>query len=86
MDVYNKTKSTPHIEVIDISKNEETNETALHFEVNEAFLELVKKDTKTDEITQEQLSEYVTKLVSNCADFKNGYSYDKITELPDDYV
>jgi hypothetical protein len=78
MDAYHKNSKTPHIEVIDVTKNSDTKETGLHFEVNDAFLDMIKKEKKIEVVSQELLSSYVQDLVTNCAGNKNGFNYNKI--------
>ena len=83
MDAYHKKSKEPHIEVIDITKTEEGVPDML-FEVNDAFLEMVKTEKNIDNVSQELLSSYVQELVTKCAKKENDYSYEKILENPDE--
>ena len=84
MDVLHKNSKKPHIEVIDVKKNQDTNETGLHFEVNDAFLDMIKKERGVDRVSQEQLSSYVNDLITKCANQTDGYDYTKILEPVED--
>ena len=81
MDAYHKKSKMPHIEVIDITPTEEGIPDIL-FEVNDAFLDMIKTEKNIDTISQELLSSYVQELVYNCANNKNDFSYEKILEKP----
>ena len=83
MDAYHKKSKMPHIEVIDITKTDE-NIPDMLFEVNDAFLELVKKEKNIDNVSQELLSAYVHELIMKCANEQDDFSYEKITEKPKD--
>tara|TARA_A200000113_G_scaffold189750_1_gene177860 strand:- start:230 stop:484 length:255 start_codon:yes stop_codon:yes gene_type:complete len=80
MDALRKHSTTPHIEVIDIDKTNEEKGTQLHFEVNDAFLDMVKTEKNVKQVSQEMLSSYVQELVTKCASSKDGYTYEKILE------
>ena len=80
MDALRKHSTTPHIEVINIDKTNEELGTQLHFEVNDAFLDMIKTEKNVKNVSQEMLSSYVHELVSNCATNKNGFNYKKILE------
>lgn len=84
MDALHKNSKKPHIEVIDVKKNSDTNETGLHFEVNDAFLNMIKEERGIDNISQEQLSSYVNDLITKCANQKDGYNYNKMLEPVED--
>jgi len=73
----------PHIEVIDITPTEK-NVPDMLFEVNDAFLEMVKKEKKIDNVSKELLSAYVQELITKCANEQDDYSYEKITKKPED--
>ena len=79
MDAYHKKSKKPHIEVIDVSNSEDRG-TGMHFEVNDAFLDMVKREKNVNIVTQEMLSSYVQELVTSCASNKNGFNYSKIME------
>ena len=83
MDAYHKNSKTPHIEVIDVSNSEDKG-TGMHFEVNDAFLDMVKREKHTKIVTQEMLSSYVQELVTSCASNKDGFNYSKIMEGGED--
>lgn len=80
MDVLHKNSKKPHIEVIDINTGSENEEPSLHFEVNDAFLDMIKEEKGIDKVSQEQLSSYVNDLITKCANQTNGYNYNKILE------
>tara|TARA_B110000444_G_scaffold257784_1_gene297050 strand:+ start:1568 stop:1819 length:252 start_codon:yes stop_codon:yes gene_type:complete len=83
MDAYHKKSKEPHIEVIDITQTEQGVPDML-FEVNDAFLDMIKTEKNIDTVSQELLSSYVQELVTNCAKKKNEYNYEKILENPDE--
>ena len=54
------------------------------FEVNDAFLDMIKTEKNIDNVSQELLSSYVQELVTKCAKKEDDYSYEKILENPDE--
>jgi hypothetical protein len=83
MDDYHKKSKTPHIEVIDITETSEGVPDML-FEVNDAFLNMIKTEKKIKKVSPQVLSQYVQELVTNCAKNKDGFSYEKILKSPED--
>mgnify|MGYP003969565709 CR=1 FL=1 len=83
MDVYHKNSKTPHIEVIDITQTEAGVPDML-FEVNDAFLDMIKTERNIDNVSQELLSSYVQELVTNCSKGEDDYNYEKILKNPDE--
>ena len=73
----------PHIEVIDITQTDAGVPDML-FEVNDAFLNMIKTEKNIDTVSQELLSTYVQELVINCAKNEAGHSYEKILKNPDE--
>ena len=69
-------KELPSISIIDITESSE-GETNISFEVSDDFIEMVKKELNTDDVSQTDLSEYVNKLLTNCASKKDGFDYIK---------
>jgi len=77
MDASHNNK-TPHIKIIDMSTSDTGVAVNVSFEVNDAFLDMVKREEKVDKISQEFLSNYVYNLLENCSNEKNGYGYKTI--------
>ena len=75
MDASYKHSKTPHIQIIDVSYEADTSTPNLSFEVNDAFLDMVKNDKDLDKINQDILSEYVYTLLEKCANEKDEFSY-----------
>lgn len=84
MDALLKKSKMPHIEVIDINTGSDNEEPSLHFEVNDAFLDMIKEEKGIDRVSQEQLSSYVNELITKCANDQDGYSYNKMLEPVED--
>lgn len=84
MDALLKKSKKPHIEVIDINTGSDIEEPSLHFEVNDAFLDMIKEEKGIDRVSQEQLSSYVNDLITKCANQKDGYTYNKMLEPVED--
>ena len=84
MDALLKKSKKPHIEVIDINTGGDNEEPSLHFEVNDAFLDMIKEEKGIDRVSQEQLSSYVNDLITKCANQTDGYNYNKMLEPVDD--
>jgi hypothetical protein len=72
-------KEVPTISVVDIVENEDGS-SSLSFEVSDDFIEMIKKEQDLEEISQEALSEYVENLLTKCAEGKDGYDYEKLTD------
>ena len=79
MDAYHKNSKTPHIQILDIADIGE-DKPNISFEVNDAFLNMIKTEKNIESISQEELSEYVYELMKNCSNKTNGFDYEKITE------
>jgi hypothetical protein len=84
MDALLKKSKKPHIEVIDINTGGDNEEPSLHFEVNDAFLDMIKEEKGIDRVSQEQLSSYVNDLITKCANQTDGYNYNKMLEPVED--
>jgi hypothetical protein len=67
----------PNIHILSI-ENDETGNPKFSYEVNSAFIEMIKKDKKIDNINENVISEYITDLLDKCASNKNGYGYEKV--------
>ena len=80
MDALLKKSKKPHIEVIDINTGGDNEEPSLHFEVNDAFLDMIKEEREIDKVSQEQLSSYVNDLITKCANQTDGYNDNKMLE------
>lgn len=76
MDASHKHSKFPHIQILDLSVDSEKSIPNISFEVNDAFLDMIKKEKNVKNISQEYLSDYVYNLLENCANNKNGYSYE----------
>ena len=63
---------------LDITENEDGT-SSLSFEVSDEFIETIKQEKNMEEVSQEFLSEYVNELLVKCAENKDGYSYEKLT-------
>lgn len=83
MDLSHKNSKTPHIEVIDITQTEDGTPDML-FEVNDAFLDMIKTEKHVESVSQELLSSYVQELVTKCAKSEGDYNYEKILKNPDE--
>tara|TARA_B100000676_G_C17676577_1_gene629208 strand:+ start:85 stop:333 length:249 start_codon:yes stop_codon:yes gene_type:complete len=79
MDAYHKNSKVPHIQILDIAEDVD-DKPNISFEVNDAFLSMIKKEKNIENVTQEELSEYVYELMKNCSNKTDGYDYEKITE------
>jgi hypothetical protein len=79
MDAYHKNSKVPHIQILDIANTEE-NKPNVSFEVNDAFLSMIKEEKNVETISQDELSEYVYALMKNCSNKTNGFDYEKITD------
>ena len=86
MDASLKKSKMPHIEVIDINTGSKEEKPSLHFEVNDAFLDMIKEEKGIDRVSQEQLSSYVNELITKCANKTDGYSYEKRLESVDEKI
>ena len=83
MEEYYKKSKTPHIQIIDINNEGTEKKPNVSFEVNDAFLDMIKKEKNIDLVSQEDLSDYVYELMKNCSNKKNGYDYEKLEENPE---
>ena len=71
-------KEVPTISVVDITENEDGSAN-ISFEVSDDFIEMVKKEQELEDVPQDVLSEYVQSLLTKCAEGKDGYDYEKLT-------
>ena len=76
MDKFIPTKK-PNIHILSIEDDENGNP-KFSYEVNDAFIEMVKKDTHSKELKEEQITLYISELLNNCASKENGHDYKKI--------
>ena len=76
MDKYIPTDK-PNIHILSIEDDESGNP-KFSYEVNSAFIEMIKKEKKLDDISENLISEYITELLDKCASSKNGYGYEKV--------
>tara|TARA_Y100001933_G_C18865411_1_gene507696 strand:+ start:495 stop:752 length:258 start_codon:yes stop_codon:yes gene_type:complete len=76
---------TPHIKVLSVEPDEE-GKSELTFEVNDEFIDMIKKEKNVSTISVEDLNHYVHELVMKCANNTDGYSYEtiKTSEETDD--
>lgn len=65
---------TPHIKVLSVEPDE-NGKSELTFEVNDEFIDMVKKEKNVSNVSTEDLNQYVHELVMKCANNKDGYSY-----------
>ena len=72
-------KELPQIVITSIDADENGN-TNLSFEVDDDFLDYIKKEKGIDEVSREVLSEFVKQLLENCSNGKNGYGYHTLNE------
>jgi hypothetical protein len=75
MDASYKHSKTPHIQIVDVSYETDTSTPNVSFEVNDAFIDMVKADKELDKINQDILSDYVYDLLEKCANEKDEFSY-----------
>ena len=80
MDASHKYSKTPHIAIIDVEYNSDDSSPNISFEVNDAFLDMIRQEKKIEKISKELLSQYVYDLLENCANEKNDYSYKKSSD------
>jgi len=73
---------TPHIKVLSVGEQED-GQPEITFEVNDEFINMIKKEKNITEISTKELNEYVHALVVNCANKEDGYDYETITTLPE---
>jgi len=75
MDKYTPTDK-PNIHILSIEDDEQGNP-KFSYEVNSAFIEMIKKEKKLNNICENDISEYITELLDKCASSKDGYTYKK---------
>jgi len=69
---------TPHIKVLSVEQDDD-GKSELTFEVNDEFIDMVKKEKKVTEISESELNQYVYDLVMKCAKKEDGFDYETIT-------
>jgi hypothetical protein len=76
-------KELPQIRItsIDADENGKPN---LSFEVDDDFLEYIKKEKGIEEVSQQVLSEFVKNLLEKCSNEEDGYSYTKLNTDKDE--
>ena len=67
----------PNIHILSIEDDQSGNP-KFSYEVNDAFIVMIKREKKIDEVNEKVISEYITELLDNCATNKNGYGYEKV--------
>jgi hypothetical protein len=81
MDASHKHSKLPHIQILDLSVDSEKSIPNISFEVNDAFLDMIKEEKNVKNISQEYLSGYVYNLLENCANEKDDYSYKTSSDI-----
>ena len=66
---------TPHIKVLSVEPDAD-GLSELTFEVNDEFIDMVKKEKNLTEISTSELNQYVHELVMKCANKQDGYDYE----------
>jgi hypothetical protein len=74
---YPKETEKPNLHIVHLEEKE-NGELDIKYEINDKFRDLIKKEKKTNELSDEIISEYIKELLENCAQNKNGYSYSKV--------
>lgn len=69
---------TPHIKVLSVEPDE-NGTSELTFEVNDEFINMVKKEKNLKELSPNVLNQYVHELVMKCANKEDDYSYEITT-------
>ncbi len=69
---------TPHIKVLSVEQDDD-GKSELTFEVNDEFIDMVKKEKNVTEISESELNQYVHDLVMKCAKKEDGFDYETIT-------
>ena len=69
----------PQIRIIGIDKDENGDEN-ISFEVDDDFLDYIKKEKNIKEVDQKTLSEFVKDLLTKCSNGEDGYDYHKLNE------
>ena len=72
---------SPHIKVLNVSDPDD-GKSELTFEVNDAFIDMIKIENNLTEISTQELNDYVHVLVMKCANKEEGYSYETINSIP----
>ena len=70
-------KEKPNIHILSIEDDENGNP-KFSYEVNDAFIEMIKKEKKLDNVDEKIITNYITDLLENCSNKKNGYGYEKV--------
>lgn len=74
----------PNIHILSIEDDENGNP-KFSYEVNDAFIEMIKKEKKLNNIDENIITNYITELLENCSNGKNGYGYKKV-DLTDNKI
>lgn len=74
----------PNIHILSIEDDENGNP-KFSYEVNDAFIEMIKKEKKLNNIDEKIITNYITELLENCSSEKNGYGYKKV-DLTDNKI
>jgi hypothetical protein len=67
----------PQIRITSIDADE-NGKPILSFEVDDDFLEYVKKENGIEEVNQHVLSEFVKNMLEKCSNEEDGYGYTKL--------
>lgn len=74
---------TPHIKVLSVEPDE-NGQSELTFEVNDEFIDMIKKEKNQSTISASELNQYVHELVMKCANKQDGYDYEVVKNLEED--
>jgi hypothetical protein len=74
---------TPHIKVLSVEPDK-NGQSELTFEVNDEFIDMIKKEKNQSTISSSELNQYVHELVMKCANKKDGYDYEVVKNLNED--
>ena len=74
-------EKTPHIKVLSVGEQDD-GQPEITFEVDDAFIDMIKQEKNLTEISIDELNEYVRELMVKCAKKEDGYDYETITTIP----